>query len=141
MGIFACGHELAIPFAEADLGLPAAGLDRWRELFQAPLQVPTDFGWISVCPRSFDSGTPGMRIAGFGHAALLTPRPPGRCRGCEPEIMHQLSRVLEACQVAQLRPGRHGPRALDPVQGLEGCDHGSEAPGFDLLVECECETP
>ena len=54
IGMFACGDELAIAFAEADLGLPADGLERWRELFQAQLQVPTDFGRIPVCPRSFD---------------------------------------------------------------------------------------
>ena len=37
MGMFACGHQLAIPCAEPDLGLPADGLDRGGELFQAPL--------------------------------------------------------------------------------------------------------
>jgi len=55
--------------------------------------------------------------------------------------MHQLSRVLETCQVAQFRHGRHGHRALDLAQGLKGFDHWSEAPGFDLLVECEFQTP
>ena len=63
MGMFACGHELAIPCAEADLGLPADGLDRGRELFQAQLEVPTDCGWIPVGPGSFDQGTTGVGIA------------------------------------------------------------------------------
>ena len=75
--MFAFGHELAIACAEADLGLPADGLDRWRELFQAQVQGPTDFGRIPGGPRSFDEGTTGMSMAGFGHAALLTPRPTG----------------------------------------------------------------
>ena len=55
--------------------------------------------------------------------------------------MHQLSRVLDTCQVAQFRPGRHGHRARDTAQGLKGVDHGSEAPGCALRVACECQTP
>jgi len=35
IGIFAFSHQVAIPFAEPDLGLPADGLDRCGELFQA----------------------------------------------------------------------------------------------------------
>jgi hypothetical protein len=34
-GMFAFGHQVAIPFAEPDLGLPADGLDRCGELVQA----------------------------------------------------------------------------------------------------------
>ena len=37
IGIFAFGHQVTIPCAEPDLGLPADGLDRSGELFQAPL--------------------------------------------------------------------------------------------------------
>jgi hypothetical protein len=141
MDMFACGHALAIPCAEADLGLPADGRERWRELCQAQVQMPPDFGRLPVRPSPCDQGTTGMGMPGFGTAALLPPRPTGIVRGCEPQRMQQLSRVLEACQVAQLRPGRHGHGALDPAQGLEGFDHGSAAPGFDLLGECEFETP
>ena len=65
IGIFAFGHELAIPCAEADLGLPTDGLDRCRELFQAQLQVPTDFGRIPVCPRSFDPSLTVPRYMSF----------------------------------------------------------------------------
>ena len=123
--MFAFGHELAIPFAAADLGLPADGLDRWGELFQAQLQVPTDVGWIPLGPGAFDQGTTGRGIPSLGNATLLTPRPTGIFRGCEPQIIHELSGVLDACQVAQLRHGRHGHSELDPAQGLEGFDHGS----------------
>ena len=75
IGIFAFGHGLAIAFAEADLGLPADGLDRCRELFQAQLQVPTDFRWIPVRPGAFDESPTRMSIARLGNAALLTTRP------------------------------------------------------------------
>jgi hypothetical protein len=55
--------------------------------------------------------------------------------------MHQLSGGLEAWQIAQFRHGRHGHRALDSAQGLEGLDPWRSAPGFDLRVACACETP
>ena len=77
LGLFACGHELAIPCAEPDLCLPAAGLNRCGELLQAQLEVPTDFGRIPVGPRTFDEGTTRMRIARLGNAALLTTWPTG----------------------------------------------------------------
>ena len=35
MGIFAFGHQLAIPFAEPDLGLPAESLNSFGQLFEA----------------------------------------------------------------------------------------------------------
>ena len=82
-----------------------------------------------------------MSMAGLGHAALLTPRPTGIFRRRQPQIIHQLSGVIEACQVAQFGHRGHRDRALDPPQGLEGLDDRREAPGFDLLVECEFETP
>ena len=54
--------------------------------------------------------------------------------------MHQRSRGLNACQVAQCRHGghRHGPR--DAAQGLEGLDHRSEAPGLPWRGACVFQT-
>ena len=47
----------------------------------------------------------------------------------------QLSGVIEARQVAQFRHRGHRHGELDAAQGLEGLDHGREAPGLHLLVE------
>jgi len=96
--------------------------------------MTTDFGWISVCPGTFDQGTPGMGIPGLGHATLLTPPPTGIFRGREPQIIHELSRVLKACEVTQFRHGGHRHGELDTAQGLEGLDHRGQTPGGDLLV-------
>jgi hypothetical protein len=137
--MLACGHELAVPGAEADLGRPADGLERCRERCQAPLEVPTAWGWLPVGPGSFDQGTPGVGMPGLGQAPLLPPRPTGLCRGCEPQRRHERSGGLDAGPVAPLRPGRHGHRALDPAPGLERCAHWRSAPGCALLVEGECQ--
>ena len=82
-----------------------------------------------------------MGIARLGHTALLTPRPTGIFRGREPQIMHELSGVIDARQVAQFRHGGHRHRALDTTQGLEGLDDRMEAPDVHLLVEFVFQTP
>src|SRR5215470_18995610 len=140
MRIFAFGHQLAIPFAEPYLCLPADGLDRGGELLQAQLEMAADFRWIPIGPGTFDQGTTGMSIASLGHTALLTPRSTRIFRGGESEIMHELSGVLEAREVAQFGYHGHCHRELDPTQGLEGLDDRSEAPALHLFVELEFET-
>ena len=77
MGLFPFGYELALPFAEPDLGLPADGLERGRELVQAQLEMPTDLGGIPGGPGAFNQGTTRMGIAGLRNAALLTTWPTG----------------------------------------------------------------
>ena len=77
--MLACGHELAIPLTELDLGLPADGVDRAGELCPAPWPVSTDCGRIPVGAGPFDQGTTGRVRPGLGHAARLTPPPPGIC--------------------------------------------------------------
>ncbi len=75
--MLAFGHELAIPFTEPDLGLPADRLDGCGELFQTQVQVTTARGRLPIRPGPFDKGTTGLGMAGLGHAALLTARPTG----------------------------------------------------------------
>jgi hypothetical protein len=123
MGMVACGQQLALPFAEPDLRLPVDGLDRCRELFQAPLQVTTDLGWIPIGPGPFAEGTTGRGIPSLGHAALLTARPAGLCCGREPQLRPELSRVLNACQVSPCRHRGHRHGELATAQSLEGLDH------------------
>jgi hypothetical protein len=136
MGLFAFDHQVAIPVAEPNLGLPADGLDRCGERCQAQLEMTPDCGRIPVGPGPFAQGTTGMGMASLGKTALLTPCPTGIFRGREPEIMHELSGGIEARQVAQFGHRDHRHRELDPAQGLEGLDHGS----VHLLGECECQT-
>ena len=133
--------QRAIPCAEPYLGLPANGLDRFGELLPTPVPVPTDLGRVPVGPGTCDQGPTGRGMPSFGHAARLTPSPTGIGRGGEPQRMHEWSGILEARQVAEGGDHGHGHRALDTPQSLEGLDHGGQAPGLHLFVECECETP
>jgi hypothetical protein len=72
-GLFASCAALPIASAEAHLGLPTHVLDRLGELFESELQVPTDFGWVTIGPGSFDQGTTGMGIPRLGDATLTPP--------------------------------------------------------------------
>src|SRR5438093_585059 len=125
IGIFAFGHQLAIAFAEPYLGLPADGLDRCGELLQTQLQVSTDCGRVPVGPSTFDQGMTRMSIPSFGNAALLTTSPTGIFRGRQPQIIHELSGIIEARQVAQFGHRGHCDGELDTPQSLEGLDHRS----------------
>jgi hypothetical protein len=97
--------------------------------------VPTDFGRIPIGPGALDQGTPGMAIAGLGHSALLTPRSTGIVRGCQAQRMPQLSRVIEAREVAQGCHRGHGDSKLDAPEGLESLNDRSQAPSVPLLVQ------
>ena len=99
--------------------------------------MTTDFGRIPVCPSAFDESTTRMSIARLGHAALLTLPPTGIFRECEPQVIHELSGVLETRQVAQFGHRSDCHSELDTAQGLEGLDDRIEAPGLHLLVEFE----
>ena len=140
MGLFACGHQLAIPCAEPDWRFPTDRLDRGRELFQAQLQVTTDVRGIPVGPGAFDESTTRMGVARLGQAALLTTWPTGIFCRRQPPIIHELSGVIDARQVAAFGHHGHRDRALDAPYGLERLDHGLEAPGVHLVLECVFET-
>ena len=124
MSMFAFGHQVAIPCAEPDLGFPADRLDRWGELCQTQLEVTTALGRRPIRPGAFDQRMTRMRIPSLGNAALLTTPPTGIFRGCEPEIMHELSGVIKARQVSELRHRGHRDGALDAAQRLESLDDG-----------------
>ena len=62
MGIFAVGHQVAIPLTEPALGFPADRLERGGELCQAQWEVTTDLGRIPVRPGAPTRG---------GHARML----------------------------------------------------------------------
>ena len=117
MGIFALGHQVSRPVAGPDLGLPADGLERGGELCQAALEMTPDAGRIPVGPGPFDPGPTSLGIGRLGPTALLTPRPTGIFRGREPEIIHEVSGMINARQVAQCGHRGHRHRERDPAPG------------------------
>ena len=134
-GVFPPCAELPIAFAQPDLCLPTRVLDRRGEFFQAALQVPTHLGRIAVRPGPFDQRPTGMGIASLREAALASALATGICRWRQAQIIHELSRVIEAGQVAELSDGGDRHRQLHTTEGLERVNHRAEPPGGAPLVE------
>ena len=93
-------------------------------------------GRIAVGPGAFDQGPAGRGVARLGTASLTTTLSTGVFRRRPPAIAHELSRVLNAGEVAKRCHRGHRDGALDPTEPLEGIDHRGEPPGLDLLLKC-----
>jgi hypothetical protein len=124
VGMFPVCQQASIAFAQSYLGFPADVLNRFGLLFQSELEMLADFGGIAVSPGTFHGGATRMRVAGFGDRTLPASRPRGIVRGDQPQEFHELSRIVEARQVAEFRYCGDGHRTLDTTQGLEGLDDG-----------------
>jgi hypothetical protein len=82
-----------------------------------------------------------MRITSFGAGTLSASLTAGVCRGDEPQEIHQLSVVIEACEVDAHSPGGDGPGDLAITPRLERVDARVSPPGVSLLVAFVFETP
>ena len=138
--MFPTRDQLAVPLTQPDLGFPADVLNRFGLVVQSELEMPAHFGWLSIRPGAFNQGATGMGVTGLGNSPLSASLAPGVFRGHEAQKCHALSGGIKARQVAALSHGRYGHGKLDAAQGLEGCDHWGEAPGFALLLEFLGET-
>jgi hypothetical protein len=139
-GVFASGHQLAIPCAEPDVRLPAERLDRGGELFQAQGPVPAAVRWRPRRPGTFHQGTTRRGLPGCGQAAVLTTCPTRLCRRRQPQILQTLAGGIEARQGAPCGPQSRRDRAWDAPESLARLDDGLEAPGVHLLVPCVFQT-
>jgi len=67
-------------------------------------------------------------IARFGDPAAADARPAGVLRGDQAEVRHQLPRMGEPSNVADLRDEAHRRHKRDPAQGLQGLYHRRPTP-------------
>jgi hypothetical protein len=133
--VFALVHQGAVAFAESDLRLPADVLKGLAEFFEAQLQMPADLGRIAVGPGALDQDLAGVGVAGFGDAALTALPAAGVLGGGEAEIAHELSWIIETGQVAEFGDERDGGEELYASEGLDGLDHGEQAPVAGVVLE------
>ena len=113
VGVFPAADQPPIAFAQPHLGLPTDILKRFRQRFEAQLEMAADLGRIAVRPGPFDQHPPGMGVARLGDASLATSVSTGVFRGDETEITHELSRVVKTGEVAQFRHEGDGHGELD----------------------------
>ena len=120
---------------EPDLGLPSDVLDDFGLIFQAQWQMPTDFGRIPVSPGAFDQRPSRMGVPRFGNRPLPAMVASRVLRGNQPQEFHQFSWVLTTRQVADFGHHGDGHGELHTPQGLEGLDHGMQAPPLHLGLQ------
>jgi len=135
MRVFPPCAQWSIAFAQADLCLPTRVLDRLGEFFQAELQVPTHFGRLAIGPSTFDEGPTGMGIPGLRDASLVSALTTRICRRRQAHILHELSGVIAAGQVAEFGDGGDRHDQLHATEGLERVNHRAKPPGGDLFME------
>jgi hypothetical protein len=136
VGVFAAGQQASKAFAQAHVCLPTEVLNRRGELLQPELYVATDVGGIPVGPGAFDQGAAGMGVPGCGDRPLSASLPAGIFCRDQAEICHQLSGILAAGQVAEFGHEGHGDDTLDAPQRWQRLDHGLQAPGVPVVVQC-----
>src|ERR1051325_2330783 len=101
----------------------------------APLDLLGDLRSVTIGLRGFDENAARMAVARLRDAAEPAPVTARILTRREPEIAHELTRIVEAGQVAELgdRGDRH--RELHAAECLQGFDDRIEAPRLRLLEQ------
>ena len=100
--------------------------------------MPTDLGRVAIGPGPFHQSPTGMGIPGLRDASLASALATGIFRRRQAQIIHELSGVIEAGQVAEFSDGSDSHRQLHATEGLQRVHDRAEPPGGDLLVEFLC---
>ena len=97
-------------------------------------------GWVAIGPGAFDQGPSGMGVAGCGHRPLPAWLTGGIFRGHQAQAFHQFAWMINTSAIANFCYHDHGAGAWHTAPGLQGLDHGVEAPGLHVIVPCLFET-
>ena len=112
--------ELAISTAESLLGLPSYVSDWLAQLFLAQKEIATDTCWKPVAPCHLNQHAPRRAIARLGDSALASRASAGMLGRNETQIGHELPRIGETGDVAELR--------ANPLQGKGSHRAGRRTP-------------
>jgi len=109
--------------AEDGRGVPGAALG----------QAASEPRRMAVMPTRLDQEAPDGQIAGFRDTPPALPFPGRGLAWHEAEEGHELPRVREARQIAELGEQDHGGQGVDPAEAAEPADVG--AIGGDLAIK------
>jgi hypothetical protein len=115
---FAGGAEPAIAGAQPDLRLPGDVADRLRQALEPASQGLANAGRKAIAPGGFDQDPPGATVASEGEAGAshhVTGRPLARDQA---EKRHQLPRIVETAQIADLGGDGHRHQKRSAAHGL-----------------------
>src|SRR5437773_1240381 len=139
--MFAPRAQQPVPLAQPQLGLPRDGADLGGKVLQAELQMATDLRRIPIGPRPFDQGPSRMAVAGLRDATLVSALPRGVLRRREPEVAHQLSRRVEAGEVAHFGNERDRAGEVETAEGLDGFHDRVPPPRLHRGVQLRLQAP
>jgi hypothetical protein len=81
-----------------------------------------------------------MGIPGLGDGALAATLTTGISRGRQSQVTYELSGIINASQITQLRYDGDGHGELYTTQSLKRLDHRLKTPGFDVVLAFLFET-
>ena len=113
----AASCEASVSLAQAQLRTPRDFSQFSRQAFLAHLHLASDACRVAVRPGRFDQDTPGVGVAGASDSALGAALATGALARHQPEEGHQLLRMGEAAQVAELCNERYCTDEVDATQG------------------------
>src|SRR5271163_4699132 len=108
IGRLAGAGELAIARAQPHLSLPGNVADCLWQLFLPEQQLAADPSREAITPGRLDQQSTGRAVARLGEAAAFDAGPARMLRRHQTEIGHQLARIGETREVAQLGDQRGG---------------------------------
>ncbi len=97
----AAQRQAPIPLAQPQLRSPSDFSKQPRLALLAYLHFSSDTRRMPVAPSRFDEYAPGVRVAGFGDAALGPGFSTGGFAGHQAQEGHQMLRVSEALQITE----------------------------------------
>src|SRR6185436_1169364 len=101
------------------------------QAFLACVDLLAYSGLEPVVPGRFDQQPACVAVARLGDAAPARALAAGVLRGHETQVAHELARVFEAVEVADLRNQADRGDSGYAAQRLQGADHRLEAPARD----------
>ncbi len=128
--MFTALAQPTIAFAEAHLSAPADVLDVSRQMLLSRLNGLGDLGRVAIGLGGLDEGAAGMRVAALRNPAEPTTVAGGVLAGREPEVSHELARLVEAREIAELGDRGDGDDELHAAQRLQRLDDRVQAPAL-----------
>jgi hypothetical protein len=126
--VYAPAVQFCIAPAQPQLRLPGDGPDRFSQRLLARLGSSPDARGEPIVPCRLGKQPARVRVAGLGDRALAEAIAAGVLRGHQPQVSHQLARVIEACDIPNLGHQSDRRDHVDAAQRLQRLQHRREAP-------------
>jgi len=116
-------EQMAVSLAHSKLTLPGDVAHHVGEPLDPVVKLATDARLHAVAPCALDQGTSRQSAADLCDPAPAHSVATGMFRWCQPEIGHQLTRVVETIKISDLGHYCDGDDECDPTHSLDRFDN------------------